>query len=237
MKALILNSGLGKRMGDITARHPKCMTELASGDTILARQIRQMERYNIKDIIITTGPFANVLESHAANSAKTANITFVNNPDYTSTNYIYSIHLAGEYLIDDILLLHGDLVFSDYVLDELLRQSQSAMTVSSTLLLPEKDFKAVIKGTCVQAVGVEFFENALAAQPLYRLLKQDWLVWLEEIENFIAHGKRDCYAENALNRVSDRCRIHAFDVRDRLCAEIDTPEDLAHINHLLQGIT
>ena len=37
--------------------------------------------------------------------------TFVENPIYDKTNYIYSMYLAREYLKDDILLLHGDLVF------------------------------------------------------------------------------------------------------------------------------
>ena len=34
MKALILNSGLGHRMGVLTSEHPKCMTELSAGQTI-----------------------------------------------------------------------------------------------------------------------------------------------------------------------------------------------------------
>ena len=34
------------------------------------------------------------------------------------------------------------------------------------------------------------------------------------------------YAENALNEVTDKCVIHAFDVKDRLCSEIDNAEDL-----------
>ncbi len=33
MKALILNSGMGSRMGVLTSEHPKCMTEiLRQGD-------------------------------------------------------------------------------------------------------------------------------------------------------------------------------------------------------------
>ena len=43
MKALILNSGLGKRMGTLTSEHPKCMTELSVGETIVSRQLRQLE--------------------------------------------------------------------------------------------------------------------------------------------------------------------------------------------------
>ena len=37
MKALILNSGLGHRMGVLTSEHPKCMTELSAGGALLAR--------------------------------------------------------------------------------------------------------------------------------------------------------------------------------------------------------
>ena len=37
MKALILNSGLGQRMGVITQDHPKCMTEITYKSTILSR--------------------------------------------------------------------------------------------------------------------------------------------------------------------------------------------------------
>ena len=49
------------------------------------------------------------------------------------------------------------------------------MTVSSTLPLPEKDFKAVIKNNKIDKVGIEIFNEAMAAQPLYKLKKEDWI--------------------------------------------------------------
>ena len=42
MKALILNSGMGSRMGVLTSEHPKCMTEISGRETILSRQISQI---------------------------------------------------------------------------------------------------------------------------------------------------------------------------------------------------
>ena len=42
MKALILNSGMGSRMGVLTSEHPKCMTEISNRETILSRQLKQM---------------------------------------------------------------------------------------------------------------------------------------------------------------------------------------------------
>ena len=81
MKALILNSGAGTRMMCLTENSPKCMTWLSTGQTILSRQIMQLERQGIREICITTGPFAEELERHACEAAGTASLYFVNNPD------------------------------------------------------------------------------------------------------------------------------------------------------------
>ena len=146
MKALILNSGIGSRMGVLTSEHPKCMTEISSKETILSRQLRQLSEVGIREAVITTGMFDSVLISYCQSLDLPIHITFVKNPLYKETNYIYSIYCAREYLKDeDILLLHGDLVFENQVIDILIKNSQSCMIVSSTQMLPEKDFKAVIK--------------------------------------------------------------------------------------------
>ena len=61
MKALILNSGIGSRMGVLTSEHPKCMTEVSSQDTILSRQLRQIAEAGIEEVVMTTGLFDSVL--------------------------------------------------------------------------------------------------------------------------------------------------------------------------------
>ncbi len=231
MTALILNSGLGRRMGVLTSEHPKCMTEISISETILSRQLLKLREAGVKRVVITTGLFDEVLREYCDSLNTGLDIVFVKNPDYDKTNYIYSIYCARELLKDDdILLLHGDLVFESSVLESALSAETGVMTVSSTLPLPEKDFKAVLKDGKISAVGIEFFENSVAAQPLYKLPRKDWLVWLEEICRFCEGGEASCYAENAFNRVSDRCTILPLDVKDALCSEIDTPEDLERVS-------
>ena len=236
MKALILNSGMGSRMGVLTSQHPKCMTEISSRETILSRQLNQLCQVGVTDVVITTGLFDGVLVDYCRGLQLPLNLTFVNNPDYRDTNYIYSIYCAREKLDDDILLMHGDLVLENTVLDDVLAFEGSCMTVSSAVALPEKDFKAVIHDGRIEKVGIEFFEDALAAQPLYKLTRQDWLVWLREISAFCEGGERKCYAEKALNQVSDRMHLLPLDVGERLCSEIDNPEDLAAVSARLQQI-
>ena len=174
MKALILNSGLGCRMGILTSEHPKCMTDISARETILSRQLRQIAEMGISEVVMTTGCFDDVLIRYCNSLELPLHISFVNNPVYDKTNYIYSIYCAKEQLDDDILLMHGDLVFENAVADRMLACETSCMVVSSTLPLPEKDFKAVVRDGEVVKVGVNFFENAMAAQPLYKLKRDDW---------------------------------------------------------------
>ena len=233
MRALILNSGLGTRMGELTSEHPKCMTEIATGETIVSRQLRMLSEAGVREIVMTTGVFAETLESYCDGLKLPVRITYVQNPRCRETNYIYSIYCAREYLEDDLLLMHGDLVFSRDVLAEILGAADSRMTVSSSVPLPEKDFKAVTEGTLIQKIGIEFFENAVAAQPLYRLRKQDWALWLGKIIEYCESGRTGVYAENALNELDGAAGIRTLDTGNRLCCEIDNPEDLARVKKQL----
>ena len=237
MKALILNSGMGTRMGDITSEHPKCMTDITNGETILSRQLRLLAEAGVEEVVMTTGYFNEILVDYCYSLKLPLKYTFAHNPIYNETNYIYSIYCAKDVLKDqDVLMLHGDLVFELSVLKDVLAFENSCMKVSSTLPLPEKDFKAVINGDRVMKVGVEFFDSAMEAQAMYKLNKQEWNMWLDRICEFCETDRRKFYAEVALNEITDNCAIYAYDVKDRLCSEIDTPEDLASVTARLEEI-
>lgn len=239
MISLILNSGLGTRMGVLTSEHPKCMTEVSTTDTILSHQLRQIAASGITEVVMTTGYFDSVLVNYCNSLDLPLHFTFVKNPVYDKTNYIYSIYCAREFLDDDIILMHGDLVFENEVFDKVVASETSCMTVSSTLELPEKDFKSVVKDGVVQKVGIDFFTDAMAAQPLYKLKKDDWKLWLDKIVEFCDGDddkKRKVYAENALNELNGACNIAALDVQNMLCAEVDDPDDLAVVSSTLKKI-
>ena len=191
MKALILNSGVGSRMGALTSEQPKCMTEIKPGETILSRQLKQLIDVGINEVVMTTGYCENVLMNYCRTLDLPIKIKFVNNPDYRTTNYIYSVYLAREFLDDDLLFMHGDLVFENEALDKVISDGRSVMAVSSSVPLPEKDFKAVIDDDGrIMKVGVEFFTNALTAQPLYKLNRSDWQLWLSKIEEYCVNYVR-----------------------------------------------
>ena len=237
MKALILNSGLGSRMGLYTSEHPKCMTDISNTESILSNQLRLLKKAGVTDVVMTTGYYDKVLVEYCNSLGLSMNYEFVFNPLYSQTNYIYSIYCARKQLRgQDVVMMHGDLVFTLGVLEKTLNSQRSCMVISTTLPLPEKDFKAVVNGDKIERIGIDFFDSAVAAQPLYKIFAKDWNVWLDKIVEFCENEQRKCYAENAFNQVSDNCKIYALDIKDELCGEIDTPQDLEIIKKKFEGV-
>ena len=232
MKAIIFNSGLGNRMGDLTRHQHKSMTRLLNGETIFHRQLRLLSEEGIRDFIITTGPFEEQLKQEAADFPQ-LNFTFVPNPIYDRTNYIYSMYLARQFMDDDLVFLHGDLVFDRRLVHDVLACPQpNTATVNFAKALPEKDFKGRIRDGRLQEVSIHIFdENCYAFQPFYKLEKAVVQAWLGEVERFISRGEDKCYAENALNNLLPSLDVRAFSYEGYYIDEIDNLDDYHRVSH------
>ena len=230
MKALILNSGVGSRMGILTQNRPKGMTEIGGGYTILSRQLEQLSRIGVHKAVITTGAFADTLRAYVDSLDPDMDIIYAHNPDFAETNYIMSMHLAAPLLEgrENVLFFHGDLVLEDSVYRDLFDSPYSAVTVDSGLPLPEKDFKARLRDGRVTAIGVELSgPDCVACQPAYKWLSADFAAWLYSVDAFIRRGETGVYGENALNVLTGSLHLHPLELHGRLCGEIDNPQDLA----------
>ena len=234
MEALILNSGIGKRLRSLTEDKPKALIEI--GDKpLLGHQLDNLIRCDIRNVIITTGPFEDKIKRYVKEKYPNINVLYMNNPKYDTTNYIYSMWLTKKLIDDDIILLHGDLLFDKELLDKLINENYSnCVLVNRTIKPPKKDFKAVIENNRVIKIGVEFSgENAFFSAPLYKFSLFDFLYWLDGIEKFIKKGFTKSYAEDVFNKISDKLILHPLYFDDEFCMEIDTKEDLEKAKNLL----
>lgn len=229
MIALLLNSGLGSRMGAETQEHPKCMCRLDDEDTIISWQLNLLRQYGVTEAVVTTGHLNEMLEAYLTSLDCGIRFHFVHNPRYRETNYIYSMYLARDFLRgQDVVSLHGDLVLHPQVMADLLSSTTSTMAVDSTLPLPEKDFKAVLHDGCIKRIGVDCFETgSVACQAAYHWTADDFTRWMTEIERFVTNDDVRCYAENAFNAISDEIALHPYECGGLLCAEIDNQDDRA----------
>lgn len=121
MQAIILAAGMGRRLGDLTKGHTKCMVEV-NGVTLIDRVIKQLSRLNLSRLVLVVGYKGKELKEYIGNRYDgVIKIEYVENPIYDKTNNIYSLALAKDLLCeDDTLLLESDLIFEDSMLDILI---------------------------------------------------------------------------------------------------------------------
>lgn len=234
MKAIILNSGMGTRLEELTQDNPKSLVKLISDETIFSRMVSMLSNFDIDEFIVTTGYLNEVLVNYCKNNFPQINFTFVHNPVYDRTNYIKSIDLIDE-INSDVILLHGDLVFEPKTAENVINSKESCVVVDTTIPIPNDDFKAKVRNNKIKYIGVDYFESdAVACQPFYKLKLNDWLAWKNNIHKFCENNQINVYAENALNEITDKITIKALDLKGLLCMEVDNKDDLEKVKEILK---
>lgn len=236
MKALIFNSGRGVRMGALTEQRPKCMVPLYNGESVFERQIRLLSNCGIKEFVITTGPFKEQL-LEVASKYPNLQFEFVENPDYENTNYIVSMYLAREFLQDDLLLLHGDLVFNEALVFKMLGDERESLCLYHPVKeLPEKDFKGRFCDNYLREVSISIFDkDCYAFQPFYKLSRETAHMWMEQVEKFVTSGNTKVYAEEALNMILPSLNLQGLSYEEDYIEEIDTLQDYERVSAKIRG--
>ena len=138
----------------------------------------------------------------------------VHNAFYDKTNYIMSLDFIDDNFDDDVVLLHGDLVFSKNVAEKIIHSKTSSVIIDSTVDLPRDDFKAKIINNKINCISTKYFgDDAVACQPFYKLNNDDWKKWKSKIHEFCQDGNTNVYAEDALNTILEEiiiCPPHPF---------------------------
>jgi histidinol-phosphate/aromatic aminotransferase/cobyric acid decarboxylase-like protein/choline kinase len=120
MQAIILAAGMGKRLGDLTKENTKCMVKVC-GTTLIERLLNQISQHKFNQIVIVVGYFGNKLIELIGDNFKGIPVKYVENPVYNTTNNIYSLFLARDYLQqDDTVLFESDLMLEDTILADLI---------------------------------------------------------------------------------------------------------------------
>jgi choline kinase len=225
---VILAAGVGSRLG---RPHPKPLTALASGETILARALRQLTaRFSRHSIHLVVGFKKEVVMEEVPD------VGFIYNQHYGDTNTSKSLLKALTILgPGGVLWLNGDVVFHDGVLDDLLphiAMERSFVCVNTAAVGDEEVkytrdqdgfiqqlSKTVVAGALGEAVGINFV-SADDRPALTRRLREC------DDQDYFERGIELAIAEDGM-------RVAALDVSHRPVVEVDFADDLARANESL----
>ena len=131
MQAIMLAAGKGSRLGKYTKNNTKCMLNV-HGKTLLERAIDALLEANIKDFILVLGYKGDNVKKYIEEKEldKKINIKYVYNNIYDTTNNIYSLYLAKDYLAkDDTILLESDLIYGKSVVKKLVNSQYESVAL------------------------------------------------------------------------------------------------------------
>lgn len=125
--ALLLAAGTGTRLQPLTLDAPKCLTEVG-GIPILERLVNNLRAQGFRRLILVLGYLGDCIQKFLEQPANDMQIDYVINPDYRTTNNIYSLWLARKQIHEPFLLIESDLVFEACMLDDMLQPDKMAIS-------------------------------------------------------------------------------------------------------------
>ncbi|MDX1442558.1 MAG: phosphocholine cytidylyltransferase family protein [Gammaproteobacteria bacterium] len=224
--AIILAAGMGSRLG---RPHPKPLTPLNDGETILRRQLRMLKGAGLEVLVVVGFKMDLIMEA-------APDVSFVYNPDYDTTNTARSLSRALQQVHDrDVLWMNGDVVFHPRVLDGVLATEGSIVAVN-TERVGEEEVKYItneagyiteiskqVKNAEGEALGINRIESG----------------HLEQFKQCLAEvGAQDYFErgmEVLIQQEGDVFRPHS--VGNDLCIEVDFEADLERAVKALDALT
>jgi phosphoenolpyruvate phosphomutase len=117
VNALVLAASQGN-LGDLTRKIPNTLLKI-NGKTILDTQIDAFNQIGIKDVTVVRG---------FAKETIAGNFRAIDNDQFENTTELYSLFLARDEIKQNTVISYGDLVFRNYILNDLLNDNND-MTI------------------------------------------------------------------------------------------------------------
>jgi len=238
MNAVILNAGEGRRLRPLTSLKPKCLLKL-NDITILEHQLINLKKCGMRDVTIVVGYHANQISEGIKNKDLDLEIEFIQNPIYHKTNTVYSLWLAREHIKNDFIYLNGDVVFHKEVLERLLKSHYDTCIAVEKKQVNEEEVKVQLASNLVKAIGkdMELSEAHGEFVGIAKFSNRFNQLFINKLNEVVKEGKVNEFFEVALDRTLKSYDVHAVDVSDLPCIEVDTYEDLSIAKKFYSEIT
>jgi choline kinase len=152
--AIILSAGQGRRLLPYTANTPKCLIEVG-GQRVIEWQIDALMAAGISRITAVIGYGADQVEQVLNDRYGPGVISTIYNPFFEVADNLASCWMARHIMHDDFILLNGDTLFDQPVLETLMEAPARAITlaIDKKSAYDSDDMKVCLVGDRISAVS------------------------------------------------------------------------------------
>jgi HAD superfamily hydrolase (TIGR01450 family) len=231
MHAVILAAGVGSRLTPLTDDKPKTLVEV-NGKPMLGYILDALAPHDLKGISICLGYKQDAIIEYCQTHYPHLPLNFVENPDYATTNNMYSLYCSRDaWGDDDLLIMNADLVFDPQVIPGLIKAEGSAVAVEEGAHNDES-MKIVVKDDFITSISKQITpeEGYGCSIDVYKIAKADVPTLLESLLKIIEEDKDlNQWTELLLDRMfqSGDLKAKPHNIDGLPWYEIDNFEDLA----------
>lgn len=192
VNAIILAASQGD-LGDLTKEIPKTLIKIQGGKSILSTQVDNFKSIGIKETTVVRGFYKE--------KVKAVNFSTIDNNDYESTKELYSLFLAREKITENTVISFGDIIFKQYILNELLNDN------SDITIIVDADWS--VGGAGIDYVHTDTPYSKKTYSTPVKLVKMSTRMGKQDIQGeFIGlwkvSGKGSMMVQESLERLSSR---------------------------------
>jgi choline kinase len=227
--ALLLAAGTGRRLSPLTDSAHKSLTEV-NGVPILRQQIACLEQWGFEHLIVVVGHQGEQIRDFLEGCVTDLKVEYVHNPQYQTTNNVYSLWLARESIEQPFLLLECDLFFEAGLLADMRYPDRVAVATKQ----PWMHGTTVTLDDSQQVVAFQL-GNSVQQGPaayktvnIYSLSLSTWHEVRRRLESHISSGRVNDYYEAIFHDMAadGTLNLHAVSFDRGNWYEIDTLKDL-----------
>lgn len=237
MKAIILAAGAGKRLAEISQGLPKCLLKIGS-TTLLEHQLESIRSAGITHVVVVVGYKKEEIMSFLKNS--TLHISYIFNEEYLTSNTIYSLWLAREYMETDFLYFNADVLADKMIVQNLIDSLHPNVLAIERKLCRDEEVKVILDGTDkIIAIGKTLETHKCAGEfiGIGKFSSTTNKLFIECLEQYVNAGEKNLFFETAVNKLSTITDIHSLDIKEYPSVEIDFPEDYYRALELVEKLT
>ena len=231
MDALILAAGRGTRMGGID--RPKCLLDLG-GTSIIKQQIKCLKNMGINKIFIVTGYNSEQIHLHLNDE-----FNFLHNMDFATTNNLYSVWTARNYLDEDFVCIYGDLLFDQQILDYCMHDMHDICLVVEKNLR-EETMKVKIENNIIVKLNKNISENDADGNfiGMAKFRKSIFSSFFNKISTLVENDNFDSYYTEAIElMIKDNKKINYVETNNLSWMDIDEQNEFEEAKKLYYKIS
>ena len=234
MKAIVLSAGQGRRLLPLTEDCPKCLLPVDGDRTMLSLQLDALARRGMDRVTVVVGFGADRVEHFlTTHPVPGLAVETLFNPFHSTTDNLVTCWLARQAMRDEFLLLNGDTLFEDALLERVLDAPQAPITVTvdHKAAYDDDDMKVSLDANGrLLAIGKDLPAATVGAESIGMIAFRESgpKIFVDALERIIHEpaALRRWYL-SVVNDLAQQTAVETVSVHGLWWCEIDSPEDLA----------